>query len=412
MVRCPGAGYRTPGGCGSRRWAAATEKNRHPSSNPCKLTDTYTVRPVSAPQQQLCLPVLSPTPVLENLPVWRRALAYAAVTVGDGIASLARTRTGGSGDLVVAFANLGDQLRFMNVWSRYVPAGTAVDIVCNEPTPAVFELFEGVGRIRAFGHQGAASLVTSGKRMLSRTPPYARGLVPHPFFTRPLALAYARTHAAEVIAMAGRGAAVGTTIPLDRASWRTAYERFAEACFPGVRPAARPRVRAHFRRRAPSKIAILHVAPSVTARAMPKEDARTLAAAALDLGFRPCAVGSAGQEERLRACFNGLEVRLVCGAPLTAVADLLCEAALFMGVDSAIMHVADALAVPCLVVYSATDPDIAGPFYVPVAPLCVHPHTTPLGVEPESSWHARKTSGPRLVREQVVAAAAGILERG
>jgi hypothetical protein len=367
---------------------------------------------MSAPQQQLCLPVLSPTPVLENLPVWRRALAYAAVTVGDGIASLARTRTGGSGDLVVAFANLGDQLRFMNVWSRYVPAGTAADIVCNEPTPPVFELFEGVGRIRAFGHQGAASLVTSGKRMLSRTAPYARGLVPHPFFTRPLALAYARTHAAEVIAMAGRGSAVGTTIPLDRTSWRTAYERFAEACFPGVRPAARPRVRAHFRRRAPSKIAILHVAPSVTARAMPNEDARTLAAAALDLGFRPCAVGSAGQEERLRACFNGLEVRLVCGAPLTAVADLLGEAALFMGVDSAIMHVADALAVPCLVVYSATDPDITGPFHAPVAPLCVHSHTTPLGVEPESSWHARKTSGPRLVREQVVAAAQGILETG
>ncbi len=365
---------------------------------------------MSAPQQHLCLPVLSPTPVLENLPIWRRALAYAAVTVGDGIASLSQKRAGGSGDLVVAFANLGDQVRFMNVWSRYVAPAAAPDIVCNEPTPAVFELFEGVGRIRAFGHQGATSLVTSGKRMLSRTAPYARGLVPHPFFTRPLALAYARTYAAEVIAMAGRGSAVGTTIPIDRTSWRTAYERFAEACFPGVRPAVRPRVRAHFRRRAPSKIAVLHVAPSVPARAMPNEDARTLAAAALDLGFRPCAVGSAGQEERLRACFNGLGVRLICGAPLTAVADLLCEAALFMGVDSAIMHVADALSVPCLVVYSATDPDIAGPFYVPLAALCVHPHTTPLGVEPESSWHARRSPDARLVRENVVAAAQRLLK--
>jgi hypothetical protein len=354
-------------------------------------------------------PVLSPTPVLDGQRLGRRALAFGAVALGNVIAATAPERRGGDGAILVAFANLGDQLRMMNVWSRFADEKRSIAVACNAPTTEAFSLFSCVGAARAFSHQGAQSLGESLRRWRRRSAQYAISWVPHPFFTRPIALAYARTHAAGVIAIEGRGASVGITVPLDASSWRAAYEQMAARCFPHVTPAVRPRLSLQGSPGSRSARAVLHVTSSEQSRALGSDDCTTIARELLRLGLQLTVVGASREENMLRSMFAGVDVSFLCGAPLRTVAEIFCNAALFVGVDSSMMQLADAVGLPSVVIYKSTSAKVAGPYYTRFIAIEPEENFHPAGVVAESSWK-RAPSAWKIDPASVASAAARLLE--
>jgi hypothetical protein len=355
-------------------------------------------------------PVLSPTPVLDGLSLGRRALAFGAVALGNLIAATAPERRGGDGAILVAYANLGDQLRMMNVWSRFADEQGSIAVACNTPTAEAFSLFSCVGAVRAFSHQGAQSLGESLRRWRRRSAQYAISWVPHPFFTRPIALAYARTHAAGVIAIEGRGASIGTTVPLDASSWRAAYERLAARCFPDVTPAARPRPSLRVTPGSRSAKAVLHVTSSEQSRALGSDDCKTIARELLRLGLQLTVVGASREENMLRSTFAGVDnVSFLCGATLRMVAEIFCDAALFVGVDSSMMQLADAVGLPSVVIYKSTSAKVTGPYYTRFIAIEPEGNFHPVGVVAESSWKQAPSSW-KIDPASVSGAAAQLLE--
>jgi len=350
-------------------------------------------------------PILSRTPVLDNRPLGRRAVAYCAVVAGNMIAAAARDRKGGRGYVLVAFANLGDQLRMMNVWSRYASASDTYDVVCNEPTAEAFSLYAGVRYVREYAAQGAYSLMGSLRNAWTTEGQYARAFVPHPFFTRPIALAYARTHASTVIAIAGRGATVGTTVELDASSWRATYEGIAAACHPNAIAAHAPRLAPGFARaRAGSRRVVVHVVSSEESRALDAVADFAIVKGLLKLGLRVVVTGAAREEAKLRSILKDLDISFMCGAPLRKVTQLLCASDLFLGVDSSVMHLADAVGLPCVIVYTSTRSDVAGPFYAPFVAIEPSHAYEPVGVRPEQSWRVSSSAAQHISVEAVVEA--------
>ena len=322
------------------------------------------------------------------------------------IATAARNRKGGRGYVLVAFANLGDQLRMMNVWSRYASASDTYDVVCNKPTAEAFSLYAGVRDVREYAAQGAYSLVDSLGCAWAREAPYAQAFVPHPFFTRPIALAYARTHASTVIAVAGRGATVGTTVELDPHSWRATYEAFAAACLPNAVAVRAPRLAPGFARaRTGSRRVIVHLVSSEESRALDAMADYAIVNGLLKLGLGVVVTGAAREEAELRSIFKDLDVTFMCGAPLREVTQLLCVSDLFLGVDSSIMHLADAVGLPCVIIYISTRYDVAGPFYAPFVPIEPSHAYEPVGVRPEQSWRVSSSAAQHINVDAVLEAA-------
>ena len=351
-----------------------------------------------------------PSAALDNLSPARRLLAYGAVLAADAISATAtRGSAAGSSTLLVAFANLGDQLRFMNVWSRFATSGAVFDVVCNTPTKAAFELFACVGDVRDFGDQGARSLANSAAALFASTKPFALACVPHPFFSRPIAVAYARTHAARIIAIDGRGVGGDVNVPLERSSWRAVYEAFARACFPNASPARSPLLRRgiglEYAGRG-SRIVALHPASSAPARTLPSERFATIAQRLRESDFEVVVLGSAAEEEALRTTFASQEVSFVCGLPLAQVGARLARCAVFVGIDSSMMQLADSIGVPSVVAYVATSPAVAGPFYAPSVSVVPSQSYAPAGVEPEASWEGEGGAAAHVDVDEILAAIA------
>ncbi len=332
-----------------------------------------------------------PRTILDDLPFKRRLLARGALGAAQLISAINRPKRGGSGTLLVAYANLGDQLRMLNVLSRFLGPGDQVDAACNAGTQQAFELYPAVRSVRAFGAQGAGGLREALALAVRTQAPYNHAIVPHPFVTQPLAASYAKASAATVSAL--------TEDQLSHESWRAAYERFFERLF-GYQPIYdRPQVREDLRWHGepPEPLIIVHLATGAASRALDSQQCAAIVTSLKTSGARVVALGSGPEREQLESVFSDTGAEIWCGRPLPEIARLLARASLFVGLDSSMMNLADAVGTPSMIVYPTTSPRIAGPFYT--SSVAVTPQRyEPVGVQALTSWSAGAPSSGIPVR--------------
>lgn len=350
---------------------------------------------------------MRPSPALDGLPAGRKALAYGAVAVADAIARLAlRGRAAGDRGLVVSVANLGDQLRFMNVWSRFAPPDVTFDVACNASTKEAFELYDCIGDVVEYGQQGAASLGRSAAAIFAKKKPYAWACVPHPFFSRPIAMAYARTHAERVCAVQGRGGKGDIEVPLDRSSWRGVYEAVARACLPTGAVRSAPGIRAGVRHvtKTGNRRIVVHPGSRAPSKTLPSSQLHGVVVDLSRRGYDVVVIGSRAEEEDLRAMLGDVDVTFVFGAPLKDVCAMLAASAVFVGVDSSMMNLADAVGIPSVIVYTTTDPRVSGPFYARSTAIRPSRPYGAVGVEAEASWNRDGDAALTVDAAEIVAA--------
>ena len=339
--------------------------------------------------------------VLAHLPLARRIAAAGAVALGRVIAAASCSGTSDDErDVLVAFASLGDQLRMLNVWSRYAPPELAVDVTCNAEATGAFAIYHGVGARRAYGLQGAAALGPAALGMLRRRKTYRRAIVAHPFVTQPIALAYARSCAEHIASIGGCGFAPSdrrtgdVATPLAATSWREAYEALFGACYgiprsahPVLAPEAaaeRDRARAAAGSRPP--VVVMHVGASTPARSLPRPLCLEAIRNLRSRGYEVTILGSTAEREHLARAFASSGAALRCGAPFREIVSLVAGARFFFGVDSSMLHVADAVGTPCVVVYLVTQPAVTGPFYTAFEPVYPRSGYRPVGMDALTRW--------------------------
>jgi hypothetical protein len=278
------------------------------------------------------------------------------------------------GNVVIGFNNLGDQLRMLNVLSRF--AFCADGFVTNSEANAALSFFD-LHADAAYARHGVDALpaIVAG---LAFRPRVARAFVPHPAVTQPLAIGIGRARALRTFAaITGEypcGARDTTFVRCDRASWRAFYESYFAQVLQMEPVVATPRIMpryAYAGRRGTD--AVVHLSSSAKGRAMPPgamvESLRAIAAT----GLRPFLTGAESERALLAPVARAARCDTLIGEPLADVALALTRARIFFGVDSSIMNLADAVGTPSIVVYNATDPRVVGPFYAPLAPIQLAP---------------------------------------
>jgi len=114
-----------------------------------------------------------------------------------------------------------------------------------------------------------------------------------------------------------------------------------------------------------------------------------------------CAVGTEAERERAsRIAAATPRARVPDHAPLDAVARLIAGAAFVVGVDTGLAHLAAALGVPLIAIFSASEPGLTGPMG-PGAIHCWAPRISPVG--------GRGGRGSRAARRSALIAAAQFL---
>lgn len=312
-----------------------------------------------------------------------RLLGGSAVSIALILAAFATPRSATQGDdVVVSFCALGDQLRLMNVASRIIDV-TSRSFAFSDSAVGIADLF-GIRSACYFKNFGAESLGESLARLRSSDKVYKRAIVPSPFATQAIDLSYALTNAENVIAVEPQPS-VDFTRGIDRVkriapvrhSWLDLYEQFFQACYPDTTFSAAPRVTPDLRHTGGSEIAVVHVLASAKDRTVPSYLARDILANIKTLGLRPVLLGAAHQNDLLSDLASEVDAVIMTGKRLIEVARLMSTAAIFVGIDSSMMHLADAVGLPSVVLYGTTRPAVTGPFYTRhIAVLPKHPGFT------------------------------------
>lgn len=120
-----------------------------------------------------------------------------------------------------------------------------------------------------------------------------------------------------------------------------------------------PRARLAATRR-PSAIAVIHAVAATAAKTWPADRFLAVAAHLRSTGLEPVFIGAAADD---LAPFRNF--RIVQGAPLSEIKNLLASAATFVGNDSGPAHMAAAFGLPVVVLFGSSDPDIWGPWRTP-----------------------------------------------
>ncbi len=107
----------------------------------------------------------------------------------------------------------------------------------------------------------------------------------------------------------------------------------------------------------PGRLAVIHACATAAEKTWPAENFLLVAEYLKKSGLEPVFIGGAGDD---LSAFRGY--RTVQGAPLGEIAKLLGEAALFVGNDSGPAHMAAAAGCRVVVIFSASDPEIWGPW--------------------------------------------------
>jgi ADP-heptose:LPS heptosyltransferase len=104
-------------------------------------------------------------------------------------------------------------------------------------------------------------------------------------------------------------------------------------------------------------LAVIHPFAAASEKTWPADGFAALAAHLEKSGMEPVFIGGANDDF---APFR--RWRTVAGAPLAEVKALLASASLFVGNDSGPAHMAAAFGIPVVVIFSASDPEIWGPW--------------------------------------------------
>jgi hypothetical protein len=311
----------------------------------------------------------------------RRWLAWGAVALGAAVAALSEDIEPKEADsnLVVSLGNLGDQLRMLSVLSRYSPPHP-ISVVVNNGSDLV-SMFENVRLERSVENQGVPLLVDVLRRRDNRR--FRRVLVPQPFITQPIAIAYARSAGRSVLAL-GDGIVAGVRrFDIDRSSWKHAYESFFTHAL-GHSPSSVPQLRTNRWRGYSSSDVILHPAGVAGSKGLAPSVFRAVATNLKSHGYDPIIIGAASERSGLEVEYGNC-ARIVAGAQLRTIANLLASARAFIGVDSSMMNLSDAVGTPAVIAYTLTDPESGGPFYSSFVPVRAAGIESP-GVSEWTSW--------------------------
>jgi ADP-heptose:LPS heptosyltransferase len=112
--------------------------------------------------------------------------------------------------------------------------------------------------------------------------------------------------------------------------------------------------------RLPAPLCVIHPVAANPDKTWPASGFLAVAEHLQTAGIEPVFIGAASDELSAFARF-----RLVRGAPLAEIKTLLHSASLFVGNDSGPAHMAAAFGVPVVAIFSASDPDIWGPWRTP-----------------------------------------------
>jgi ADP-heptose:LPS heptosyltransferase len=107
----------------------------------------------------------------------------------------------------------------------------------------------------------------------------------------------------------------------------------------------------------PVPLAVIHPMAANPAKTWPAANFLAVADHLQASGIEPVFIGAAADDLSAFARF-----RTIQGAPLAEIKSLLSTASLFVGNDSGPAHMAAAFGVPVVVIFSASDPDIWGPW--------------------------------------------------
>uniref|UniRef100_Q025H4 Glycosyl transferase, family 9 n=1 Tax=Solibacter usitatus (strain Ellin6076) TaxID=234267 RepID=Q025H4_SOLUE len=107
----------------------------------------------------------------------------------------------------------------------------------------------------------------------------------------------------------------------------------------------------------PVPTAIIHPLASAPEKTWPAENFLAVAKHLEQSGIEPIFIGAHADDLSPFARYQTIQ-----GAPLSQIKNLLAAASLFIGNDSGPAHMAAAFGLPCAVIFSASDPDIWGPW--------------------------------------------------
>lgn len=326
-----------------------------------------------------------PRTVLDDLPLRRRVLAKGSIALAQVIDHIAAKKIGGVGHVLISYANLGDQLRMMNVVSRYSLPERWIDVICNTGTRDAFKLYPCVGDVTQHGSQGAGGLRVAVSQLLSLRARYAKAIVPQPFVTQPLAATLARVLSSTRIVNGGDYGA--DSVALVGATWRDVYEHFFSSIL-GYGPIFdRPQIRPDLRHsERPHNAAVVHFLAGGHSKRISEPTIDTILRSLYERSLDVFVLGGEQDRALLSRWKEKYRLQVLCGAPLEEVARVLAKSRLFVGVDSSMMNLADAVGTPSVILYGPTNPKVTGPFYVPS--WCVVPRLSSgvLGVETMTSW--------------------------
>jgi hypothetical protein len=279
-----------------------------------------------------------------------------------------RKRAGASGTAVFGLFHLGDQIKMLNVLSRFPAAD--YDIITNVETANAPPLF-GFDVSRSFKYHGLLGVFERTGRSSQSV------LLPHPSITLPSALCFARRMGGRVVAVSTSEyayAAKGVKfISGDCTSWKSFYESFFRSALGCDIEHAKPQIRADLRYHAgqSSKLVVCHLSAAMGERSMPRASAAEVVKGLAAAGYDVILLGAASELENLQALSSEPRVHVMAGRPLAEVASAMSRARAFVGMDSSMMNLADAVGLPSVVMYTATKRDVTGPFYVPSVPITI-----------------------------------------
>ncbi len=107
----------------------------------------------------------------------------------------------------------------------------------------------------------------------------------------------------------------------------------------------------------PTRTAILHPFATTPAKTWPAANFLAVAEHLKQSGLEPVYIGGATDD-----FFPFRAFRVISGAPLSEIKSLIAGASLYVGNDSGPAHMAAALGVPAVVIFTASDPAIWGPW--------------------------------------------------
>ncbi|MBV9271359.1 MAG: hypothetical protein JO165_09700 [Candidatus Eremiobacteraeota bacterium] len=145
---------------------------------------------------------------------------------------------------------------------------------------------------------------------------------------------------------------------------------------------------------------VAHLFTSAASRAIDRNAAAAIVQRVTERGFKVALIGAAAERPTLDALATHVNAKVYAGRSIAEIAELLARARLFVGLDSSMMNLSDAIGTPSVIVYPRTAPAVAGPFHT-FTHAVVPDEYEPAGVETVTSW--RETKSAKIATSTILA---------